>query len=326
MRAALTGRAAHWYEKALPALDEISRAKYEKRIAAAEQSFGRGRALGVTAQKLVVWNANNAHKNNWGTRRCDVILRRGQETVWKKEGVEIAWREDEDAATAIRLPDKRFDAVRIAVTEWTGRGGALVEVELRRGDRNLCDSATILASASDGAEPQYGPRTLLDGDVSSAKKAGWYLPRKTAGWVELRVPSAIIPDRFALDVVTTTGSHKHAGTDDLPMHLLVNGREDVRFRLENPDVNDCERNAIDAFRGLRVNMPLSRVEDLKLVVDGKDAWFCKSVEFRFHSAHRTSRAYVFPVGRWFSGELADIRDPETRATQRKVFKVKPRIW
>lgn len=118
------------------------------------------------------------------------------------------------------------------------------------------------------------------------------------------------PDRdagFTLDVAVTTSRGKNAGSDKLKPAVRINCDPAHQAVLDNPDVNDFERGAVDVFKGLQFGIPLSEVETVRLVVlGGDDAWHLKTVLLQFSQGGRKTPPYAFAVDAWFSADRSDV--------------------
>ncbi len=140
---------------------------------------------GVLADELVIWNTHNAHHNDRGALELNVRLSLGDEDVWRRDGVEIAWRGGADPQVTLALPEKHFDRVRIEIPRWTDLGAGLTEVQVRRAGVNLARACPTIASGR-----LYGaadPAKAVDGVTSSAVDftGYWLAPDRTPAWIEI---------------------------------------------------------------------------------------------------------------------------------------------
>jgi hypothetical protein len=144
-------------------------------------------ARGVVADKLVVWNCKSHRFNDRGMLTANIELRKGGKVVWSKPAVPLAWSQDAEPATTIRLPKIPFDALRMETVTYHENGPALCEIEVFRGSANLARGKPVTAS---GIHSGYFPASaVVDGiNNSSQMNVGyWVAPDRQKGWVEVQV-------------------------------------------------------------------------------------------------------------------------------------------
>lgn len=140
---------------------------------------------GLLADKLVVWNTHNSHRNDRGALALNVRLSLGSDEVWRQDDVAIPWKPDWDGEIEIALPDKRFDRVRIEIPRWQGPGGGLSEVQVIRGGVDVARACPVVASGF--FDTAFVPSNVVDGVTSSvADRVGYWVGIDgQTSWVEI---------------------------------------------------------------------------------------------------------------------------------------------
>ncbi len=135
--------------------------------------------------RLVIVNTNHGGSNHYGSKRCNVLLRNGDKTVWSKRRIDLKWQAEAESRIELVLPTVPYTAVRVEITEWVANGGGLSEVELWRNGENIAPNASVHASAS--WSDLYAAQKVVDGIKTSAQMnvGYWVLPNNTPGWVDL---------------------------------------------------------------------------------------------------------------------------------------------
>ena len=163
-------------------------------------------AADESGDSLVLYNTHNWNYGERGTKTCNVYLRRfdSLEPIWAKTGVEIAWegRSKGNPSTTVRLPDIKYDIVRIEVVTWEGVGGGLAEVAVLNKGSNIALRKPAMASAPYRANSDVcSAQMVTDGiaDESSPEagdgKGYWLLPSGTPGWIEILVHQPRVPPK-----------------------------------------------------------------------------------------------------------------------------------
>ncbi len=153
----------------------------------------------VEAHKIVLINTHEFRfgGRRWkrasiqtGTTKCNVILLKGDQTVWTKKDVDVNWIASRDASTTIRLPKKSFERIRIEIIEWKGECGGLTELQVFRGQKNIAQGCPVSASAVN--HHASGAEAVTDGVLTSARERQgyWLLPMRARGWIEVD----LVPD------------------------------------------------------------------------------------------------------------------------------------
>lgn len=149
-------------------------------------AFAEPRACsGVLADHVKIWNTHNGQHNDRGSLELNLHLFQGRNEVWHKDSVAMPWQADADSHLQVKLPDERFDRLRIEIPRWQGQGGGLAEVQVTRGDVNLAIGCPTTASAC--LSDAFTPAKLVD-DFTTARQAAagyWLAADNTAGWVEI---------------------------------------------------------------------------------------------------------------------------------------------
>lgn len=115
-------------------------------------------------------------------------------------------------------------------------------------------------------------------------------------------PKAKEPDdRLMLTVVTRTGgTNKFARADKIQIFVLINGDREHKHRLFNPKKNNFELGATDTFANIPIDMPLEKIESIRLAAEGDDMWKCETISFQFFQKELKSRLYKFNPARYVS--------------------------
>lgn len=189
-----------------------------------------GETLGITADKVIIWNQHHGAENVHGTRQFRVGLFLGEQQVWKSTDLELEWKPDVDCSSALALPQVKFDRLRVEVLSWHANGGGLAEIEILRVGVNLARGRPALASAS-WNDSQYQAQHVTDGVTSSRQShvGYWLLPDQTAGWidVDLAVPWSPTKGIRAQTIVLWNqhnSTYDDRGTSLADVTLLLNGQ------------------------------------------------------------------------------------------------------
>ncbi len=134
------------------------------------------------ADKIVIWNQNNAGKADRGTKKINVSLWVGKREVWSKKSIRIDWDPVQQTKVEIPVPTMSADKLRVEVTEFVdGRGATLGEVEFFREGRNVAAKGAVTVSAVWENNPKNVGAMLTDGNMETR----WSLPDKQTGWAEI---------------------------------------------------------------------------------------------------------------------------------------------
>ena len=117
-RGLLLRHARDWYRRVQP---NVTRALDKLKIETRLTEVGKiDRPVGgpSTADGLAIWNAHNHKFKDRGALACNVLLRRGQITVWEKRNVRLKWGNTVDPVTLVQLPKVPFDTLRVEITQW----------------------------------------------------------------------------------------------------------------------------------------------------------------------------------------------------------------
>jgi hypothetical protein len=184
-KAALQGRAADWYARAMDGLSGVRKMQAEKRIQASAEAAGRAGA--VVADRIILWNMHNGLHNDRGTTKANVILLNGGREVYAAKGLKMPWEPGKDLPLDVPVPHRPFTSVRVEVTDFTGSGGGLAEIQVMQGRINLALGRPVNSSGKHPADVHPGAETLTDGITTSADygKGYWALPNSTPGWAEV---------------------------------------------------------------------------------------------------------------------------------------------
>lgn len=206
-QALLRLRAESWYRQGVSDLSGLEKTRVEKRIREIgvidrknlPQPVGSGAGVreaaetqvvesgeGIVADRIIIWNQYN-NDGDRGTDVVNVILKKGTDIVWRKDGVEVPWQHRVDTyAVVVPKGRVRFDSLTVEIVKYRGTGGGLSEIQVVRGKENLATGAVVSASGSfSGA---YGEDRINDGITSSAEQqvGYWLLPSNKTGWIELK--------------------------------------------------------------------------------------------------------------------------------------------
>ncbi|HEV3004071.1 MAG TPA: NPCBM/NEW2 domain-containing protein, partial [Pirellulales bacterium] len=109
----------------------------------------------------------------------------GKRAIWQKEGVQLPWAPNQDLSVELKLPEVKFDRLRIAVTPREGQWGGLAEVQVMRGGENVALGCPTFDSGN--FDDRRGGGRVTDGIASSAVDTigYWLLPHQGPGWVEI---------------------------------------------------------------------------------------------------------------------------------------------
>lgn len=137
--------------------------------------------------RIVIWNQTNGGKNDRGSSKANVILKNGENEIWRKENVALSWVKDQDSSTEIEIPVLKADRIRIEITEFYSSGGGLAEVEFFRNGQNLALGRRAVASGYWESNENHSPSRVTDGRKSgkSPEDRFWLLPNQNVGWIEI---------------------------------------------------------------------------------------------------------------------------------------------
>jgi hypothetical protein len=139
----------------------------------------------IQAERVVLWNTHNSSYNTNGTLECNVLLLLDGAEVWRKDGISLDWKADEDTSASIALPSVRFGQLRVEITRWQGYSGGLSEIQVWREGTNVALGRPSRASGS--LDDRCSPARVTDGVTTSRvyKDGYWLLPDNQSGWVEV---------------------------------------------------------------------------------------------------------------------------------------------
>lgn len=172
--------------------------------------------LGVTAEKVVLWNAHNGPHNNVGTKKFRLRLFAEDREVWKSDVLDLPWEANKDLQLSLDLPNKPFDRLRVEVSEWHGVAPALAEVQVFHQERNLARGRPAWASGE--WDWTFPARTVTDGITSSGREhAGYWIHSdlKVPCWldVDLSVPAPDDAMTVEADKVVLVNQHNNSAND-----------------------------------------------------------------------------------------------------------------
>ena len=126
-------------------------------------------------------------------------------------------------------------------------------------------------------------------------------------------------DRYKLIVTIKTSDIKNAKSNSW-LYVLINSEKSLKYGLDNYDKDDIERGQTDVFE-FPVEYPLDKIKNIKLMIDGTDAWACDSISFQFVQRGMKSKIYEFKMkkGQLFSSEKGD------KGIKEKIFKL-PKVF
>jgi hypothetical protein len=148
--------------------------------------------LGVTADRLLLWNHHNGDIKDRGSEKCNVRLFLGGREVWNRADVEVPWAPTEDRHAIVALTKERFDRLRVEFTRWHDRGAGLREIEVYSGERNLALGCPAYANAE--WSDHFGAGRVTDGFTEGLRDTGFLLPDGLPGFVEVDLSLPRPPD------------------------------------------------------------------------------------------------------------------------------------
>ena len=135
---------------------------------------------------LVLWNTHNVNNNDRGTKKCDILLFKGEKHVWGTKGVTIPWKANTATKVSLKLPVIPFDRVRVEITEYVNRGGGLSEIQVLQDEENLALNGK--AEASSTYDNRFPANAVTDGMVEhSGMKGYWLLTDGKLGWIDVHL-------------------------------------------------------------------------------------------------------------------------------------------
>ena len=164
-------RGRHWYLRARPGLDAVSRVEPDRRLS----------RIPLYADRIVVWNQHNAQAADRGAVQCVVtILDKG--STQRQIALTLPWSEGSRAWSTIRIPRTPVDQVRVDVITFRGRGGGLAEIEVFDGATNISRHCSAVANHYWEDDARFHPSSVTDGNTSGHDGI-WLLNNAKPGWV-----------------------------------------------------------------------------------------------------------------------------------------------
>ncbi len=239
---------------------------------------------GVIADKLVLWNCNSNHWKDRGVLIANVELMRAGKVAWSKKAIRVAWSKDAEPATTIRLPNIRFDVLRIEAASHQGAGSALCEIEVFRGGMNLARGMAVVASGSHHSG-HHPASALVDGVTDSSQDGVgyWVAPDHQQAWVEVQVAPPSTPSgktvylsdlpatETRIHIASLYDRHPVGGvecTHGLFMPPNHSSSSHVAFVLDQEYRTVSGAAAIADSAGVRSASPLT----FRIVGDGTELW------------------------------------------------------
>jgi len=121
------------------------------------------------------------------------------------------------------------------------------------------------------------------------------------------------PFPLLVTVTTETDTEKHSDSDDCKISMYFNDLKENKVFLDNPGQDDFRIGALDSFSGIKVPLPLEKIEKVTLQVEaGADAWRLKRISLQFFQGNRKTDVITFP------GKISLSKDRKDRACKEKV--------
>jgi len=171
IRKAYQLRGRYWYLQARPDLTVAERAEREKQL----------QEIALEADKIVIWNQHAGKRADRGTNECMVTLLYKNKAVWSQK-VQLPWKPDAPAGTAVRPPHVRFDQIRVDITKYRNFGGGLGEIEVFDGAINVARGCSAIAQSYWRQSSGVHPNNVTNGD-KTGDTGTWVLDDRQTGWI-----------------------------------------------------------------------------------------------------------------------------------------------
>ena len=117
---------------------------------------------------------------------------------------------------------------------------------------------------------------------------------------------SILKDKPEMEVLVTltTDTKKDSGTSN-NVYLTINHNEDNKYLLDTPNKSDRNRGTTTTYQ-FKINQDMQKISDIKLSIEGNNAWRMREFTIQFISDNQYSTKYIDSKKRWFSEEERDI--------------------
>jgi hypothetical protein len=129
---------------------------------------------------IVFYNANNRNNgNDSGTLECNIVLIKKRRLTRRIKGVKVIRERNVDARTVVPIPNTSFDAIKIELTKLYPKGqGGFSEIKVIIDGEDVSKKAKMIV-ASDFHSRLHTPKSVVDGNLESNKKGGYWLTKKS---------------------------------------------------------------------------------------------------------------------------------------------------